>query len=52
VQKRFWNELFCVLQVFLCALVSRSVRARARAQLTGNVVVGERLFSMYDVYVS
>jgi len=28
----------CVLQVFLCALVSRPVCARTRAQLRGNIV--------------
>src|SRR6218665_1410974 len=37
VQKHFWKEHLCVLQVFLCALVSRLLCACTRAQLTGNI---------------
>jgi len=37
VQKHIWKELLCVLQVFLCSLVSQSVCARTRAQLRGNI---------------
>jgi len=37
VQKQFWKEHLCALKVFLCALVSRPVWARTRAQLRGNI---------------
>jgi len=37
VQKHFWKEHLCAPQVFLCALVSRLVYARIRAQLRGNI---------------
>src|SRR6218665_1784231 len=41
--KHFREEHLCALQVFLCALVSRPVRARPRAQLTVHIV--DDLFS-------
>src|SRR6218665_2698243 len=34
--KPFLKGHFCALQVFLCALISRSVCVRIRAQLRGN----------------
>jgi len=37
VQKRVWKEHLCTLQVFLCELVSRLVRARTHTQLRGNI---------------
>jgi len=46
VQKHFWNEHLglCALQVFLCALVSRHVCTRTRAQpIEGTWVEGERV---------
>src|SRR6218665_1161203 len=41
--RHFRKEHLCALQVFLCALVSRPVRARPRAQLTVHIV--DDLFS-------
>jgi len=37
VKNHFWKENLCALKVFLCALVSRHVCARTRAQLRGNI---------------
>jgi len=36
VQNHFWKKHLCALQVFLCACVSRPVRARTSAQLRKN----------------
>jgi len=52
VEKRFWKECLCALQVFLCALVSQLVCARnlERTLLEGHhrkvegiVMIGFRL---------
>src|SRR6218665_1349555 len=40
VQKHFSIEYLCAPQVFLCALVSRPVCPRMRAQLRGNMCHG------------
>jgi len=37
VQTHFLKENCCVLQVSLCALISRPVCARTRVQLRGNI---------------
>jgi len=39
VQKHFFKDNLCALQVILCALISRPVCARTRAQLSlrGNI---------------
>jgi len=37
VQKHFWKEHLCALQVFLCALFSSPLCARVQAQLRGNI---------------
>jgi len=39
-KRTFLNENLCALQVFLCALISRPVSARTRAQLRGNIGLG------------
>jgi len=36
-QKHFWKEHLCVLQVFLCALISRLVCVRTCTHLRGNI---------------
>jgi len=46
VQKYFWWEHFCPLQVFLCALVSRPVRVRTRTQLRGNIALCSKIVSV------
>jgi len=42
VQKHFSQKIFCALQVSLCALISRPVCARTRAQLRGNIDCNSR----------
>src|SRR6218665_275202 len=37
VQIHFLQEMFCALQVFLCALISQTVCVRTCAQLRGNI---------------
>src|SRR6218665_4231289 len=37
VQKHFWKKHLCPHQGFLCALISRPVRARTSAQLRGKL---------------
>jgi len=46
VQKYFLKEYLCVLQVFLCALVSPIVCARP--QLTGNIDVTRKMAKYYQ----
>src|SRR6218665_1175347 len=48
VHKHVWKEHLCALQVFLCALVSRLVSVRTRAQVRGNIVSSHMLH--YNAY--
>src|SRR6218665_1408464 len=43
VEKHFWRKNLCVLQVFLCTLVSRPVCDHTCAHLRGNIERGTLL---------